>query len=273
MIIKFIWLNVAWGKQIKINDDVHASLDDLASDSRLINPIPLTIIPPLPYRPNYLFTGPGDCVETTDIDFKFTICPMDNVTQTSINSMGKETHLLGVWTGITVDYDDDTIEKIHYTFGDMDGCTKHREMIVNLACGDNYQILGQIDESEQCTYQATVQHPAVCDHDRLLLYPLLSDEQAKHRFQQLKQAQRDHLLTADGLEYYYKQLLVQDQLLLEQSEIERSDTYQQWKSDNEAKSEYERELERLRAEVASLKSDLATCQSQSAFSDDFDPVL
>ena len=44
-------------------------------------------------------------------------------------------------------------------------------------------------------------------------------------------------------------------------------------SDNEAKSEYETELERLRAEVASLKSDLATCQSQSAFSDDFDPVL
>ena len=44
-------------------------------------------------------------------------------------------------------------------------------------------------------------------------------------------------------------------------------------SDNEAKSEYETELERLRAEVASLKSDLATCQSQSVFSDDFDPVL
>ena len=44
-------------------------------------------------------------------------------------------------------------------------------------------------------------------------------------------------------------------------------------SDNEAKSEYQEELERLRAEVASLKSDLATCQSQSAFADDFDPVL
>ena len=57
--------------------------------------------------------------------------------------------MIGVWTGITVDYDDDTIVKFHYTFGDMDGCTKHREMIVNLACGDNYQILGQIDESEQ----------------------------------------------------------------------------------------------------------------------------
>ena len=55
----------------------------------------------------------------------------------------------GVWTGITVDYDDDTIKKFHYTFGDMDGCTKHREMIVNLACGDDYRIMGQIDESEQ----------------------------------------------------------------------------------------------------------------------------
>ena len=33
------------------------------------------------------------------------------------------------------------------------------------------------DPMKQCTYQATVQHPAVCDHDRVLLYPLLSDNQ------------------------------------------------------------------------------------------------
>ena len=58
---------------------------------------------------------------------------------------------------------------------------------------------------------------------------LIANLLKKHRFQQIKQAQRDHLLTTDGVEYYYKQLLVKDQLLREKSEIEKSDTYQQWK--------------------------------------------
>ena len=81
-------------KQIKINDDVHASVQDLEADSVGANP-PTTILPPLAFHQNYLFESEIDCVETTNHDFKFTICPMFNATQSSLNGLGTETRVLG----------------------------------------------------------------------------------------------------------------------------------------------------------------------------------
>lgn len=260
-------------KQIKINDDVHAELSDLAREASHPHapPIP-TIIPPLPYRDNFIFDGPNDCVSTSNADFKFTICPMATATQMSLNSLGMETHLLGIWTGLTYNHERDAIDGLIYRFGDTVGCERHREMRVDLSCGEAYDIVA-MDEAEQCSYRARIEHPSACERDRLALYPLLLTAQAKDQFRRVKQAQNDEQLTVTGLEHYYKQLLVSDGLLVEDATIEASEAYEQWKSDNDAKSEYQDELDRLRAQVATLKSDLATCQSQSAFSDDFDPVL
>lgn len=81
-------------KQIKINDDIHASVHDLEADLVEYTP-PTTIVPPLTFRHNYLFDSELDCAETTNHDFKFTICPMFNATQSSLNGLGSETHVLG----------------------------------------------------------------------------------------------------------------------------------------------------------------------------------
>ena len=85
-------------KQIKINDDVHAELADLAKEASHPQSAPLipTVIPPLPYRDNFIFDSVEDCISTSNDDFKFTICPMSMATQTSLNSLGMETHLLGI---------------------------------------------------------------------------------------------------------------------------------------------------------------------------------
>ena len=51
----------------------------------------------------------------------------------------------------------------------------------------------------------------------------------KTRYHNIKSAQRKELLTRDGLEHYYKQLLVDEGLLVDKQTIELGETYLQWK--------------------------------------------
>ena len=73
---------------------------------------------------------------------------------------------------MTYNHERDAIDGLVYRFGDTVGCERHREMRVDLSCGEAYDIVA-MDEAEQCSYRARIEHPSACERDRLALYPLL----------------------------------------------------------------------------------------------------
>ena len=58
---------------------------------------------------------------------------------------------------------------------------------------------------------------------------LQTSQKGKTRYHNIKSAQRKELLTRDGLEHYYKQLLVDEGLLVDKQTLELGETYLQWK--------------------------------------------
>ena len=95
----------------------------------------------------------------------------------------KNLKIKGVWTGLSYNAENDAIDGFIYHFGASTGCTqrRHREMHVELSCGATYAIV-EMDEAEQCSYRARVEHPSACERDRLALYPLLASKQGTYQF-------------------------------------------------------------------------------------------
>ena len=78
----------------------------------------------------------------------------------------------GTFAGFRVE--NATISGLEYLFGDIDGCSSHRETFISIECGKSDR-LAKVDEIHSCAYRGILEWKRACDPDRLLLYPILSE--------------------------------------------------------------------------------------------------
>lgn len=255
------------GEKLKIVDRIHNY--GLKYEN---SPAPPTMTPPLPYKENFLFQETPTCLETQDEIFKYKICLLTNFTQTSISQFDQSSHVLGVFAGFSVE--NYRFNAINFKFGDLNGCSTHRAGKVFLKCGPEV-ILSNITEPETCVYHGILQHPAACDDDRLVVYPLLSTE-GQATWDEIASDHVNGFLTRLGYDRALQTLLIREGLQTDDVKIEQSAEFKAANAKSIVDSECAEEIAQLKSENIKLRSDLATCYSQNMDMDDpvdFDPMF
>jgi hypothetical protein len=225
MLFGYLLLPVILSAKLKINTSINSNIEDLKADRLITKEIVSTAVPPLSGNKNNLFAEDvPDCVDFTYSNFKFHVCPFDQITQTSLATFSAEEHNLGVYSGFEVI--DDQITGMNFWFGDINGCKGHRETFIKFACGNDYRIV-KFNEVETCRYEGEMRFPSFCDPDRRLIYPILT-QNGKKLWRQLRAAINENIITDEGIEFYKNKILTDEGLRLDKAFTVKSQNYVQW---------------------------------------------
>jgi len=217
------------------------------------------------------FTGPphlqylqGRCYKKVVGDYRYELCPFDNVTQEELTLRWNTYHgVLGVWRYWTI---------TNYSFSAMNmedgdpcggGGTQFRSTKVMLVCGNRTE-LDSVAEPSTCRYELRLNTPLVCHPAALLVYPTLG---AQHQagWDRIEADLRSGYITRQGYDKRLHRLLVGAGLVLEidsvraeQQRITRSNKLEQAHFDSlmECQAEYRA----LRTEINALKASLTAMQ-------------
>jgi len=208
------------------------------------------------------------CYSKTEGDYRYELCPFDNVTQEELTLRWNTYHgVLGVWRDWSI---------INHSFGAMnmedgDSCggagdgARLRSTQVMLVCG-NVTRLDSIAEPTTCRYELHLSTPLVCHPASLLVYPTLS---ARHQtgWDRIEADLRLGYITSQGYAKRLRRLLVAAGLMVEADEARAQQQLAarrsklaaaQFDSLMECQSEYRAlrsEITELKAELAALKAD------------------
>ncbi|XP_030840302.1 N-acetylglucosamine-1-phosphotransferase subunit gamma isoform X2 [Strongylocentrotus purpuratus] len=127
------------------------------------------------------FTGPphlrrlvGRCFSLVENDYKYELCPFQNVTQHEQSlRWNPYSGILGIYE--EWDIVNNTFQSMIFRDGDTCG-QKNRQVKVQLKCGTKHE-LEHVGEPVTCEYAMVFRTPLVCHEHSLLVYPNLSEDQ------------------------------------------------------------------------------------------------
>lgn len=156
----------------------------------------------------------GRCYDLEVLDYKYVVCPFDNITQHEIATRWNAYHgILGVWSHWSYDPLYTTLTTGHYTDGDT--CTKKdtttipRSVTLNHFCGKITQVTA-VSEPDTCQYNMTLTSPLFC-HDVLSdVYNALPDDSPRLPREEYARATAEYkynVLTEMGLKEARRKVL------------------------------------------------------------------
>lgn len=192
--------------------------------------------------PSHLKTLVGKCYSLKLNEYKYKLCPFDNVTQhEQTYRWNPYSGILGVWKEWKVV--NNTFHSMLMANGDSCG-TADRQVSVILLCGTKNN-LTSVTEPQTCHYSMTFETPLVCHEDSLLVYPRLN-ETLRHEWDELERQYHEEEITAKGYNLYLRKILWKAGIVKDPPNMYKEESFQPYESLDTCNAEYQKLLEEVK---------------------------
>lgn len=192
--------------------------------------------------PDHLKSLFGKCYTLKINDYKYKLCPFNNVTQhEQTYRWNPYSGILGIWKEWKV---------INNTFHSMimengDSCgTSNRQVQVVMLCGTANN-LTSVAEPQTCHYRMTFETPLVCHEDSMLVYPRLN-ETLRNEWDEIERQYHDEEITEKGYKLYLQKLFWKAGLVKDSPDLYKKDSFQGYESLETCNAEYKTLLDEVK---------------------------